>query len=136
TEMVATENSLVFSGYNVRLPDGRAPEGFMAFATRLDNPTIIRLVPKLASIPFSVICGYDRNLENIHVCSANSSYAYDRFFDLRSRLYFPGDYMENGGFFRDVARRMHEIAVCLDITGREIGENPDLSQSCDKPQIS
>lgn len=136
TEMAATDNSLVYGRYNVRLPDERAPEGFMAFATRLENPTIIRLVPKSALIPFSVICGYDRNLESIHFCTANSSYAYDRAIDLRSRLYFPGDYLENGDFFRDVARRMHEIAVCLDVTYSEKDDQPDLSQNCDKPQTS
>ncbi|MGA9252521.1 MAG: hypothetical protein WBV71_08750, partial [Roseobacter sp.] len=97
------ENVEVQGRYKVQLPDDRAPEGFTAFATRLENPTSVRLVPKSTDIPFSVKCSYDAHMEKIHFCSANSSYSFDQFIALRSRLYFPGDYMENGEFFRDVA---------------------------------
>ena len=52
----------------------------------------------------------------MHLCVVYATYPPDDYVKLKARLYWPPDPADAPTYFRDVARRMREVAYCLDVT--------------------
>ena len=83
------------------------------------------IYPKDSPITYSVFCtrgGF--NPGELNICDIAVAYPYGTNVVLTARQYFPGKLPEISATFEPIAARMTEIATCLDVTDKAIGEGP------------
>ncbi len=101
-----TEPSRQFSGYDV-------------FTVGSGH---IYFFPKSSSLRFSASCGRELDSEDLNICHIHVVYPYDSYVVLRAHKFFPGVLHEVVPDIEDIAVRMVEIAICLDVTDQSDAE--------------
>ena len=86
---------------------------------------ILHFFPKDSSLTFSVICAEDLTESEFSLCHISAVYPYDTHVVLIAKEFFPGTLNEIGWKFDDMAQRMVEIAICLDVTEESVSDWPE-----------
>ncbi|MEM9583696.1 MAG: hypothetical protein AAGA08_11325 [Pseudomonadota bacterium] len=82
--------------------------------------------PESGNLKYSVRCG--RNAQKrFDFCSIMVVYPYAKNVALIAKRFFPGSLAEIGHTFDDIARRMVEIAICLDVTEKPLSDRTHTS---------
>lgn len=108
----------------VSVPDDQVPEnfrmpGYSVFAV-MPSLRLITFLPIAPETPHVVDCGtVTDDSSRLNACLLVVSYPPDLMVELHGRIFFPDAPANRPTFFADAARRMVEVATCLDVTGQD-----------------
>lgn len=113
-----------------RLPSQFNLLDYQIYGPPVSTATSFTYIPVEPGAGYLVHCGQRDDIERMSLCVVYASYAADDRIRLKARLYFPPDPIDRPDYFRNVAKRMREVARCLDVT-----DEPDRTQT-DSPTLS
>jgi hypothetical protein len=139
---VAESIARIHPGDIVLAPDRIPPKFFLPdyhiYGRPIATQNSYTYVPSDPSAGFMVACGVRDTVEHLIGCTIFATYAPDDRIRLKARLYFPPDPADAPTLFRDVVKRLREVAYCLDVTEKLVDVPtvyPDL-KGCRLEEVS
>lgn len=114
--------------YSTNIPDRFQIAGYQTWLSHEDGLGDVLMIPTDPDADYAIRCAQDRKSGEVRFCAVRASYPPDPLIYLQARLYSPENWNETKDEFDDIVARMREIAVCLDVTDREIELEADASR--------